>query len=101
MKYSRFNENEDTEKEESSKLNPFQLAYFIYTIIYLSFCFNRWERFGMVLDNETFLFLSAGALVFTIAVLVYNHKYEKRAACRIACYVIAALALLSCVVYLF
>ena len=99
MKYNRYREEQNREDEERVKLNPFQLCYFIYTIIYLTFCFDRWKSFGMVLDPHSFVILSVITLIFT-AVLLYNRKYEKRTACRAACYIIAALAVLSFIVYL-
>ncbi len=100
MKYNRYREEQNREDEERVKLNPFQLCYFIYTAIYLTFCFDRWKSFGMVLDPHSFVILSVIALIFTAAVLLYNRKYEKRAVCRAACYIIAALAVLSFIVYL-
>ena len=101
MKPARYqNENNADEREQSARLNPFQLCYFIYTIAYVTFCLDRWKTLGITLSGEGIALLSAAELIFTAAVLLYNRKCETRSACRIACYIIAAVALCSFVVYL-
>lgn len=77
-------------------LKPLQLWLSVYTLIYFMFC--KWKVIpihGIKLPMTFLIIMTAGAVVFSAVVLIYNHRYEPRKGIRRYCVGLAMCELLS------
>lgn len=72
-------------------LKPLQLWYVTYEMVYMFIC--RWNGIPIIDFHLTmihFWVLSFVSFMFSIAVLIYNKKYEERKSVKRACIALAA-----------
>ena len=73
-----------------AKFNAFQCVYVVCGLLYGGFCLKRDSFFSFLpAGNSVFLLTSAAMLILTPLILVYNRKYEERAANKRGCLCIA------------
>lgn len=85
-------ENLETQ-ETLAKTNPLQTCYIIYAGLYGILCGRTTHQFGIIVSDKILIVLFVGVVLFTIAVIIYNHKYEDRRANKQVCYLFTLLAL--------
>lgn len=89
MKRATTSLNDRDDLQVAKSLKPVQCVYDMYGLFYLAL-----DGF-LGLPGKFYYLFSAVMLVFTVAVLIYNHKFEKRKIVRLHSLGIAVCAFLA------
>ena len=69
------------------KLKGIQAIYLAYAILYIHWSVVSWDVVATYMTMTTYKILSIVAALYTIAIMVYNAKFETRQIAKSACYV--------------